>query len=211
MFSRNALIVACFGTVLAIGVLIAFAQPRPSQAVPVPRGSGSAAASSNHDLRQVIGGFRFTVLDAHQGVTFRAAKLRSGMTTEEASEFERPGRLPTAYVSITLLVEPTDGGLSSSVQFDDPTWGWPMERQPDGSMTTPFRRTHFKSESLHPGAMRPANDDPFITPEVASKAELKTVRVYGPTLPEGPARFTVGLSRAGAAFGTLIVDDLPLK
>ena len=211
MHPKTVLALASIGVFVTSAALIAFAQAQPTSGMSAAPANVPLAPTSRSNFVQVVDGITFTVLDANQGVTFRAASLRGGMTAEEAKAFERPGRQATPYVSITLLVEPGAAGQSEPLQFIDPSWGWPPEVQLDGSKATPARRFAFKSETLIPGASRPHTDEPFVVPDVSSKAELKTIRIYGAKLPEGPARFSVGLNRAKKTLGTLSFDNLPIR
>lgn len=205
------LAVALFGVFVTSAALVAFVGAQPTSGTSAAPANVPLATTSKSNFVQVVDGITFTVLDAHQGVTFRAAAFRRGMSAEDAKAFERPGRQVTPYVSITLLVEPGAAGQSEPLQFNDPSWGWPLEVQLDGSKATPARHFAFKSETLIPGASRSHTDEPFVVPDVSSKAELKTIRIYGPHLPEGPARFSVGLKRAGETFGTVSFDNLPIR
>ena len=206
----NVVVLVSLAAVSALVALMGAAAAPPRQPAPA-RADVPASATSQLTFVRVIDGVRFTVLDLHQGVTFRAATLQAGMTPDQASAFERPGQLPTPYVSITLLIEPAPASPADPLSFDNPTWGAPMELQPDGSRTTPVQHVAFASQTLHPGVTRPPTNDPFVLPEVSTPAEVKSIRIYGPARPAGPARFSVGLSRAGTPVGTLVFDNLPLK
>lgn len=211
MRSTILVVVASLGAVATGGAMMALTQGEGSFGAAMTASSAGPDAALETTFVQVIDGVRFTVLDAHRGVTFRGATFCSGMSPEEAAAFETAGRHPTPYVSITLLVEPGESGGSGDLRFNDPTWGWAMEPQPEGGCATPARAVVFKSETIIPGVERPKADEAFVVPAVGSKAELKTVRIYGPKLPEGPARFSVGLSRGERSMGTLTFGNVPIK
>lgn len=191
-------------------------QPTP-QALPaggtVPTLSASRGSVA---LVERVGGLRFTVLDAHQGATFRAAAVEADQSAEDAVGWDAPGAIPVPYVSITMLIEPDAPGASASVSFDGPTWGWPMEVTPDGGRATPVLRYAFVSETIIPDVKRPAGDHAAASssvrvPPVPERSELKTIIIYGRHLPEGAATFTSGVSIEGKSLGTLRFTDLPMR
>lgn len=180
-------------------------------------GSGATASAprGGHGLVEHVGGRRFTVLEAHQGVTFRGAAVEAGHSAQDAAAWEAPGTFAVPFVSITMLVEPDTKDASASVSFDAPTWGWPMEAASEGGRTTPALRYAFASETIIPGVNRPGASTTVSStvrvPPVADRSELKTIIIYGRRLPDGAATFTAGVSVDGTSVGTLRFVDLPVR
>lgn len=213
---------AVAGVFAAAGVrAVAHAEPGAGGATSTGTSAPTSGTATAGPMVQELGGVRYTVLDARQGVTFRGVTWRAGMSPEEAARFDEPGREPTPYVAITLLIEaiapsPGSEGASVNVRMVDPSWGWGMKPTGDGGRASPVLKHAFVSATASGGTV-PWADASVRVPRVSGAAEVRSITTYGEPLPPGPATFTAEIRRggvggiAGDVVGTVRFVGVPLR
>lgn len=208
---------AVAGVFAAAGVR-ALAHAEPGAGGATSTTTSVALSATTGPMVQELAGVRYTVLDARQGVTFRGVTWRAGLSPEDAARFDEPGREPTPYVAITLLIEaivpgPGDQSAAANVHMVDPSWGWGMTPTGDGGRASPVLKHALVSATASGGTV-PWADASVQVPRVSGAAEVRSITTYGEPLPPGPATFTAEIRRGGSGgdvVGTVRFVGVPLR